>query len=84
MSQTALLTAFAVFGGLFFMISVYSYAQDENVTSMGNVTNMENATNGTAWIGNATNGTAMGNTTTMSSELDQIDGIAGIKLGDGG
>jgi hypothetical protein len=78
MSQIEIWTAFTIIGGLFLLIGAHAYAQDKNVTSMGNVTNMENATKG-----NSTNSTAMGNTTTIGSELNQTGGI-GIRIGDGG
>ena len=79
MSQIAIWTALAIIGGSFLMIGLHAYAQDQNYTAMGNVTNMDNAT-----LGNSTNSTGMANTTTMSSELDQKGGIAGIPGGDGG
>ena len=84
MSQTQNWIFLAVISGMSLLIGVQAYAQDENVTSMGNVTNMENATNGTAWIGNATNATNMGNVTTTSDELEQTGKIAAGAIGDGG
>ena len=47
MLQTSILTVFAIFGGLFLLIGIYAYAQDENFTSMGNVTNSTSAMNAT-------------------------------------
>jgi hypothetical protein len=79
MSQIAIWTALVIIGGLFLLIGVQAFAQDKNVTSMGNVTNMGNET-----LGNSTNSTGMANTTAMSSELEQSGSIAGIPGGDGG
>jgi hypothetical protein len=60
MSQTKILLALALIGGLFLVIGVQTsaYAQWENGTSMGT-----NATNATSWSANATNATSMGNET---------------------
>lgn len=60
MSQTKILMALALIGGLFLVIGVQTsaYAQWENGTSMG-----ANATNATGWSANATNATSTGNET---------------------
>lgn len=60
MSQTKILMALALIGGLFLVIGVQTsaYAQWENGTSMAG-----NATNATSMAGNATNATSTGNDT---------------------
>ena len=66
MSQTKILMALALIGGLFLVIGAQTsvYAQSENSTSMG-----ANATNATNWSANATNATSVGNETGNISGL---------------
>jgi hypothetical protein len=68
MSQTNILLALALIGGLFLVIGVQTsaYAQWENGTSMG-----ANVTNATSWSANATNATSAGN------ETGNISGLGG-------
>ena len=68
MSQTKILMALALIGGLFLVIGVqtFAYAQWENGTSMAG-----NATNATGMSANATNVTSTGN------ETGNISGFGG-------
>lgn len=70
MSQTKILMALALIGGLFLVIGVqtFAYAQEANDTSAVMGAAAKNATNATAWMGNATG---------MGNETGNISGIGG-------
>lgn len=72
MSQFRNWMALTIIGGLFLLIGAQSsvYAQEANDTSAAMGAATQNATNATAWMGNATNATDMGN------ETGNISGIA--------
>lgn len=71
MSKTKISMALALIGGLFLVIGLqtFVYAQEANDTSAAMGAAAKNATNATAWMGNATNATSTGNETGNISGL---------------
>jgi hypothetical protein len=63
--------ALTIIGGLFLLIGAQTsvYAQEANDTSAAMGAAAKNATNATAWMGNATNATSTGNETGNISGL---------------
>jgi hypothetical protein len=73
MTQFRICMALTIIGGLFLLIGAQTsvYAQEANDTSAAMGAAAKNATNATAWMGNATNATSTGN------ETGNISGIPG-------